>query len=68
VLIQLPRLSPVVPLGTAGRNIADGWVSRAGLSRCFYLRLEEPIPTDHLLRMIDSHVDFRFVREQLQDF
>jgi hypothetical protein len=34
----------------------------------YYFRLEEPIPTDHLLRMIVSHVDFRFVREQLQDF
>jgi transposase len=34
----------------------------------FYFRLEEQIPSDHLLRMIDSHVDFSFVREQLKDF
>jgi transposase len=34
----------------------------------YYFRLEEQIPTDHLLRMIDSHVDFSFVREQLKDF
>jgi len=32
----------------------------------YYFRLEEQIPTDHLLRMIDSHVDFTFVREQLK--
>jgi transposase len=34
----------------------------------YYFRLEEQIPTDHLLRMIDGHVDFSFVREQLRDF
>lgn len=34
----------------------------------YYFRLEEQIPSDHLLRMIDCHVDFSFVREQLKDF
>ena len=34
----------------------------------YYFRLDEQIPTDHLLRMIDSYVDFSFVREQLRDF
>jgi len=34
----------------------------------YYFRLEEQIPADHLLRMIDSQVDFSFVREQLKDF
>jgi transposase len=34
----------------------------------YYFRLEERIPTDHLLRMIDGHVDFSFVRIQLKDF
>ena len=34
----------------------------------YYFRLEEQIPTDHLLRMIDGQVDFTFVREQLKDF
>lgn len=34
----------------------------------YYFRLEEQIPTDHLLRTIDSHVDFSFVREELKDF
>jgi transposase len=34
----------------------------------YYFRLEEQIPTDHLLRMIDGHVDFSFVREQLKNF
>jgi transposase len=34
----------------------------------YYFRLEEQIPSDHLLRMIDGHVDFSFVREQLKDF
>ncbi len=34
----------------------------------YYFRLEEHIPADHLLRMIDGYVDFSFVREQLKDF
>jgi transposase len=34
----------------------------------YYFRLEEQIPANHLLRMIDSHVDFGFVREQLEGF
>ncbi len=34
----------------------------------YYFRLEEHIPADHLLRMIDGHVDFSFVREELKDF
>jgi transposase len=33
----------------------------------YYFRLEEQIPSDHLLRMIDGHVDFSFVREQVKD-
>ncbi len=33
-----------------------------------YFRLEEQIPSDHLLRVIDRHVDFSFVREQLKGF
>ncbi len=33
---------------------------------CF--RLEEQIPADHLLRLIDGYVDFSFVREQLKGF
>jgi transposase len=44
-----------------------GQQSRAE-SLFYYFRLEDQIPTDHLLRMIDSHVDFSFVREQLKDF
>jgi hypothetical protein len=34
----------------------------------YYFRLEEQIPADHLLRLIDGYVDFSFVREQLKDF
>ena len=31
-----------------------------------YFRLEDQIPQDHLLRLIDEHVDLSFVRERLQ--
>jgi hypothetical protein len=34
----------------------------------YYFRSEEHIPADHLLRMIDSHVDSRFARIQRKDF
>jgi len=33
----------------------------------YYFTLEEYIPQDHLLRLIDKHIDFSFVRQQLRD-
>ena len=33
----------------------------------YYFRLEDEVPENHLLRLIDKHVSFRFVREQLKD-
>src|ERR1700760_1231346 len=33
----------------------------------YYFRLEDQVPEGHLLRMIDTHIDFSFVREQLKD-
>jgi transposase len=32
----------------------------------YYFRLEDHIPEDHLLRLIDRHIDFAFVRETLK--
>jgi len=34
----------------------------------YYFRLEDQIPDDHLLRLIDQHIDFSFVRERLTKF
>jgi transposase len=34
----------------------------------YYFRLQDQIPEDHLLRLIDRHIDFSFVRKQLKDF
>src|ERR1700674_78410 len=34
----------------------------------YYFRLQDQIPEDHLLRLIDRHIDFGFVREQRKDF
>ena len=34
----------------------------------YYFRLEDQIPPDHLLRLIDEHVDLSFVRERLKPF
>ncbi len=33
----------------------------------YYFRLEDQIPETHLLRLIDKHVSFEFVRRQLKD-
>ena len=34
----------------------------------YYFRLEEQIPEDHLLRLIDRYIDLSFVRERLKRF
>jgi hypothetical protein len=33
----------------------------------YYFRLDDQVPENHLLRLIDRHIDFGFVREQLKD-
>ena len=33
----------------------------------YYFRLEDQVPETHLLRLIDRHVSFAFVRERLRD-
>ena len=37
-------------------------------SLLYYFRLEDQIPNDHLLGLLDEHVDFSFVRERLTKF
>jgi transposase len=32
----------------------------------YYFRLEDQVPEDHLLRLIDKHISFEFVRERLR--
>lgn len=34
----------------------------------YYFRLEDHVPEDHLLRLIDRHVSFDFVRAKLKEF
>jgi transposase len=33
----------------------------------YYFRLEDQVPEDHLLRLIDKHISFDFVRERLRE-
>jgi transposase len=33
----------------------------------YYFRLEDQVPENHLLRLIDKHVSLEFVRAQLRD-
>jgi len=33
----------------------------------YYFRLEDQLPENHLLRLIDKHISFEFVRQQLKD-
>ena len=32
----------------------------------YYFRLEDQVPENHLLRLIDKHISFAFVRERLR--
>jgi transposase len=34
----------------------------------YYFRIEDQVPEDHLLRLIEHHVSFDFVREKLKGF
>ena len=34
----------------------------------YYFRIEDQVPENHLLRVIDRHVSFDFVREKLRAF
>ena len=34
----------------------------------YYFRIEDQVPENHLLRLIDRHISFDFVREKLKDF
>src|SRR5215475_900712 len=33
----------------------------------YYFRLDDQVPENHLLRLIDKHISFEFVRQQLKD-
>jgi hypothetical protein len=33
----------------------------------YYFRLEDQVPENHLLRLVDKHIGFGFVRERLKD-
>ena len=33
----------------------------------YYFRLEDQVPETHLLRLIEKHISFAFVRQQLKD-
>ena len=44
----------------------DGTHSRSE-SLFYYFRIEDQVPENHLLRLIDRHISFDFVREKLKD-
>jgi hypothetical protein len=33
----------------------------------YYFRLDDQVPENHLLRLVDKHIDFGFVRDRLED-
>jgi transposase len=41
--------------------------SHARSEALFYFRLEDQVPENHLLRLIDQHISFEFVRQRLQN-
>ncbi len=50
--------------GGAGRH--DGSTNSLFESLFYYFRIKDYIPEDHLLRLVDRHIDFTFVRETLK--
>ena len=32
----------------------------------YYFRLEDQVPENHLLRLVDKHIDFGFIHERLK--
>ena len=48
-----------------GLLIMMGHHSR-GETLFYYFRLEDQVPENHLLRLIDKHISFEFVRQQLK--
>ena len=32
----------------------------------YYVRIEEMIPENHLLRLVDKHIDLNFIREKVK--
>jgi transposase len=53
-----------IPFG--GLLLMMGHHSRAE-SLFYYFRLEDQVPENHLLRLIDRHVNFEFIRSKLKD-
>src|SRR6266853_1408954 len=49
-----------------GLQIMMGQHSRSE-SLFYYFRIEDQVPENHLLRLIDRHISFDFVREKLKD-
>jgi hypothetical protein len=42
-------------------------MGRHARSEALFYRLEDQVPESHLLRLIDKHISFEFVREQLKN-
>jgi hypothetical protein len=51
---------------TFGRLLMMGHQAR-GESLFYYFRLEDQVPENHLLRLIDRHVNFEFIRAKLKN-
>jgi transposase len=49
-----------------GARIMMGQHSRSE-ALFYYFRLEDQVPQSHLLRLIQEHISFAFVREQLKN-
>ena len=50
-----------------GRLLMMGQNTRSE-SLFYYFQIEDQVPENHLLRLIDRHVSFDFVREELREF
>jgi hypothetical protein len=60
----LPAMLSIAILG--GLLIMMGQQDRSE-ALFYYFRLEDQVPENHLVRLIEKHISFAFVREKLKD-
>lgn len=66
-VVQQHSLTMLLRMAIVGRlTLMMGQHARSE-SLSYYFRLEDQVPENNLLRLVDQRIDFGFVRERLKD-
>ncbi len=66
VLISIQLMSFSIAFFGGALLVMMGQQTRSE-SLFYYFRIEDHVPEDHLLRLVDRHIDFGFIREALKE-